>query len=68
MLPQHTPVPQSPRRIGAGIDTSRYGHHAVFLPDDLQPVAESAAGYHLLSQRLHDIVRIAATAAAALSA
>ncbi len=31
MLPQHAPAPQSPRRIGVGIDTSRYGHYAVFL-------------------------------------
>jgi hypothetical protein len=68
MLPRHDPQPQSPRRIGVGIDTSRYGHYAVFLTEDLQPAAESAAGYHLLSQRLHDIVRIAATAAAAPSA
>jgi hypothetical protein len=37
-------------RIGIGIDTSRYGHYAAFLRDDLQPAAaelqfvESAAG------------------------
>ncbi len=59
MLPQHAPAPQSPRTcIGVGIDTSRYGHYAVFLRDDLQPAddelafAESAAGYALLQQRL----------------
>jgi transposase len=62
MLPQHVPVPQSPRRIGVGIDTSRYGHYAVFLREDLQPAAdelafaESAAGYALLQQRLQGIV------------
>jgi transposase len=62
MLPQHPPAPQSPRRIGVGIDTARYGHYAVFLRDDLQaaadelPFAESADGYTLLRQRLHDIV------------
>ena len=63
MLPQHHPAPQSPRRLGVGIDTSRYGHYAVFLRDDLQPAAdelafaESAAGYHLLQQRLQGIVQ-----------
>jgi hypothetical protein len=57
MLPQHAPAPQSPRRLGVGIDTSRYGHYAVFLTDDLQPAAdelafaESAAGFALLHQR-----------------
>jgi len=62
MLPQHASTPQSPRRIGVGIDTSRYGHYAVFLRDDLQPAAdelafaESAAGYALLQQRLQGIV------------
>ena len=49
-------------RFGVGIDTSRYGHHAAFLRDDLQPAAdelafaESAAGYNQFRQRL---VRIA---------
>ena len=58
MLPHPAPAPQSPRRFGVGIDTSRYGHYAVFLKDDLQPAApklpfaESAAGYALLRQRL----------------
>ncbi len=58
MLPHSAPAPQSPRRFGVGIDTSRYGHYAVFLRDDLQPAApelqfpESAAGYALLRQRL----------------
>jgi transposase len=61
MLPQHAPAPQSPRRIGVGIDTSRYGHYAAFLKDDLQPAAdelafaESAGGYALLHQRLQAI-------------
>lgn len=63
MLPQHAATPQSPRRIGVGIDTSRYGHYAVFLRDDLQPAAderafaESAAGYALLRGRLQDVVQ-----------
>jgi transposase len=63
MLPQQAPTSQSPRRCGVGIDTSRYGHYAVFLRDDLQPTAdelafpESAAGYNLLQQRLQGIVQ-----------
>jgi hypothetical protein len=63
MLPQHAPAPQSPRRIGAGIDTSRSGHDAAFLRDDPQPAAdelsfaESAAGYALSQQRLRRIVQ-----------
>jgi transposase len=49
-------------RIGVGIDTSRYGHYACFLRDDLQPAAaelqftESAAGYAQLRQRLTQLV------------
>jgi len=52
-----------PTRIGVGIDASRYGHHAVFLREDLQPAAaelsfaESAAGYALLRERLEKIVK-----------
>jgi hypothetical protein len=67
MLPQHAPAPQSPRRIGVGIGigigTSRYGHFAVFVKEDLQPAAdeltfaESAAGYALLHQRLQGILQ-----------
>jgi transposase len=65
MLPQSPPASQSPppRRCGVGIDTSRYGHYAVFLDDDLQPAAaemafpESAVGYALLRQRLQHIAR-----------
>jgi transposase len=63
MLPQPAPTPQSPRRFGVGIDTSRYGHYAAFLRDDLQPAAEelqfpeSAAGYALFRQRLAGIAR-----------
>jgi len=47
--------------IGAGFDTSRYGHYAAFLRADLQPAAndlmvvESALGYQQLRQRLHAI-------------
>ena len=58
MLPHPAPAPQSPRRCGVGIDTSRYGHYAVFLRDDLQPAAaelafvESAKGYEQFRQRL----------------
>lgn len=63
MLPQPASAPQSPRRCGVGIDTSRYGHYAAFLTDDLQPAAdelqfpESAAGYARLRQRLEGIAR-----------
>jgi transposase len=50
-----------PRCVGVGIDTSRYGHYAAFLRDDLQPAAaelqfaESAQGYARLRQRLEHI-------------
>src|SRR5947209_13896709 len=50
-------------RVGVGIDTSRYGHYAAFLRDDLQPAAaersfaESAAGYALLRQRLERLAQ-----------
>jgi transposase len=50
-------------RIGVGIDTSRYGHYAAFLRDDLQPAcaelsfAESADGYAQLRQRLEDLAQ-----------
>jgi hypothetical protein len=63
MLPHHAPAPQSPRRFGVGIDTSRYGHYAAFLSDDLQPAAaelqfpESAVGYALFRQRLERIIQ-----------
>ena len=47
MLPQSAPAPQPApvlvRRVGVGIDTSRYGHYAAFLRDDLQPAAEELA-------------------------
>src|SRR5258708_672044 len=65
MLPHHAPTPQPPRpgvRIGVGIDTSRYGHYAAFLRDDLQqaagelPFVESAAGYAQLRTRFEQIV------------
>jgi transposase len=59
------PLPASPLpgRVGVGIDTSRYGHYAAFLRDDLQPAAaelqfaESAAGYTAFRQRLDQIVQ-----------
>jgi transposase len=63
MLPHPAPAPQSPRRVGVGIDTSRYGHYAAFLRDDLQPAAaelafpESAAGYAQFRQRLEHIAQ-----------
>jgi len=63
MLPQHPTAPQSPRRIGVGIDISCYGHYAAFLTDDLHPAtdelafAESTAGYALLYQRLEAILQ-----------
>jgi transposase len=67
MLLHHAPVSQPQadakmHRIGVGIDTSRYGHYAAFLRDDLQPAAgelqfvESAAGYAQLRTRLEQIV------------
>jgi transposase len=63
MLPHPAPAPQPPRRFGVGIDTSRYGHCAAFLRDDLQPAAdglsfaESAAGYARLRQRLEQLAQ-----------
>jgi transposase len=52
-----------PVRIGVGIDTSRYGHYAAFLREDLQPAAaelqltESAAGYAQLRARLEQLAQ-----------
>jgi transposase len=52
-----------PRCVGVGIDTSRYGHYAAFLRDDLQPAAadlqfaESAKGYTGLRERLEQIAQ-----------
>src|SRR5262245_39112566 len=63
MLTQPSTVPPSIRRCGVGIDTSRYGHYAAFLRDDLQPAAEelsfaeSATGYGQLRQRLERIAQ-----------
>src|SRR5205823_908858 len=63
MLPSSASTPQSVPRVGVGIDTSRYGHYACFLGNDLQPAgaelsfAESAAGYQQLRQRLEQIVQ-----------
>jgi transposase len=50
-------------RVGVGLDTSRYGHYAVFLHEDLQPAteelafAESAKGYAQLKERLFRIAQ-----------
>jgi transposase len=64
MLTDHAPASQLPCQpipFGVGIDTSRYGHYAVFLKSDLQPAApelqfpESAAGYTQLRQRLRKL-------------
>jgi transposase len=63
MLPQSPSASPALRRFGVGIDTSRYGHYACFLRDDLQPAAaelafaESAAGYRQLRERLEGILR-----------
>lgn len=57
-LPPSAHSATSAVRFGVGIDTSRYGHYACFLRDDLQPAAaeltfaESAKGYDLFRQRL----------------
>jgi transposase len=54
--PQRTGSPT--KRLGIGIDTSRYGHYAAFLRDDQQPAcaelsfAESASGYAQFRSRL----------------
>ena len=61
ILPAHAGGP--PRRFGVGIDTSRYGHFAAFLRDDLQPAAaelqfaESAKGYATLREQLEQIAQ-----------
>ena len=63
MLPHTASAPPAPCRFGVGIDTSRYGHYAAFLRDDLQPAApelqfaESATGYALLRQRLEHLAQ-----------
>jgi transposase len=63
MVRQPAHALQAPRRFGVGIDTSRYGHYAAFLRDDLQPAAEelsfpeSAAGYGRFRQRLEHIAQ-----------
>jgi transposase len=63
MLPCPTPVSQLPTRFGVGIDTSRYGHYAAFLKEDLQPAAdelafaESADGYRQFHARLEALAR-----------
>jgi transposase len=64
-MPATTPGPAGgpPPRIGVGIDTSRYGHHAAFLREDLQPAcaelpfAESGDGYAQLRNRLELLAR-----------
>src|SRR5262249_56383842 len=63
MLPQPSSASPAPRRSGVGIDTSRYGHYAAFLNEELQPAAaelpfpESAAGYALLRQHLERLAQ-----------
>lgn len=63
MLPRPAPILQPAARFGVGIDTSRYGHYAAFLKDDLQPAAdelafaESADGYQQLRERLDALAR-----------
>ena len=63
MLAHQPSAPQAPRRFGVGIDTSRYGHYAAFLDEQLQPAAaelqfpESAAGYARLRGRLEGLAR-----------
>jgi transposase len=67
MVTDRVPASQPPsspcRRIGVGVDTSRYGHYAAFLREDLQPAAaellftESAQGYAQLRQRLEQIAQ-----------
>jgi transposase len=63
MLPQAPSASQPPRRVGVGIDTSRYGHYAALLRDDLQPAAadlrfaESADGYAQLRTCLQRIAQ-----------
>ena len=63
MLPQTASAPPSPRRCGVGIYTSRYGHYAAFLRDDLQPAAaelqfaESANRYRQFRRRLEQIAQ-----------
>jgi transposase len=63
MLPPLASSSQSVCCVGVGIDTSRYGHYACFLREDLQAAAadlafaESAAGYQQLRQRLEQIVQ-----------
>jgi transposase len=61
MVHQSPSSPPIVRRCGVGIDTSRYGHYAAFLREDLQTAAdelqfvESAEGYGQLRQRLNCI-------------
>ena len=49
--------------IGVGIDTARYGHHATFLRQDLQPATapleftETCAGYNRLLKKLQQLQR-----------
>jgi transposase len=67
MRQRHPTPPAAPdrptRHVGVGIDTSRYGHYAAFLGDDLQPAApeigfaESAQGYARFRQRLEQLVQ-----------
>src|SRR5262249_48428542 len=62
-LPADAGIAPTSVRIGVGIDTSRYGHYAVFLRDDLQTAAahlafaESGSGYAQLRARLAQIAQ-----------
>src|SRR5258708_17988427 len=56
-----TDQPAQAMPIGVGIDTSRYGHYAAFVRENLQPAAaelsfvESATGYAQLRERLEQV-------------
>jgi hypothetical protein len=64
LLARQSTEPANPAQavpVGVGIDTSRYGHYAAFLREDLQPAAaelpfvESAPGYAQLRERLEQL-------------
>jgi hypothetical protein len=43
-------------RIGVGIDTSRYGHYAAFLRQDLQPAVGELNFLHALQAQLANAI------------